>query len=437
MSSSRMLPTTLAFLGAIAAAAPASPQAPREESAHPLTLRETVERALARSPGLGAAEAAGSEAAAEARLARDAFHPEAWASTTPGYSSGIPVAVAGRVPAIAGLEVRQTLYDRSARSQVFQSEAHAAQQAGAAEKSRVETARAAALLYARCWSDDARIDAARRRQGAAESVRDHTAALAREGRRTELDLERASLEAAKARQKTLDAESDRDLDFRELRIAIGADPGSPLEIAENPAIRLGAASASADAGRLQAADPTLRALDLELASLRRSEKVAGATLSPVVEIEGQYNRLASRYDRYYNNFKADDWSVGLSIAVPLWSGGRFADSRAKLESRIAAAEADRRARLSDLELAAARARAALDRSAAAMSLAERARGVSVEALRESESLRREGRDQPDEVERRQMELADGEEEAIRAKLDWITARCDLLSLSGEISELGR
>src|SRR5450759_4298668 len=91
--------------------------------AHGLTLREAVERVLAHSPSLAAAEAARSEAAASERLARDAFHPEAWATTTPGYSSGLPTAIAGRAPAIAGLEVRQTLYDRSSRSAVFQSEA--------------------------------------------------------------------------------------------------------------------------------------------------------------------------------------------------------------------------------------------------------------------------------------------------------------------------
>ena len=414
-----------------ARAAPASP-------AHALTLRETVARALARSPGLGSAEAASGEAAAEARLARDAFHPEAWASTTPGYSSGIPVAVAGRVPAIAGLEVRQTLYDRSSKSEIFQSDARAAARAGAAEKARIETARSAALLYARCWSDGAKISAARRRQAAAEALRDHAEALVREGRRTELDLEKAALEAAKARQRTLDAESDRDLDFRELRIAVGAEPGSPIDLAENPGDAITAAPA-ADFARISAADPTVQALDREIDSLRRSAKAAGAAFSPVVELDGQYNRLsrANGYDRYYRSFKADDWSIGLSVAVPLWSGGRVADARARLESRIAGAEADRRAKLGEIELAAARAEAALDRTAAAASLAERARGVAAEALREAESLKREGRDQPDEAEKRGIELSGAEEDAIRAKLDWLTARCDLLSLSGAIAELGR
>ncbi|MGH9442726.1 MAG: TolC family protein [Thermoanaerobaculia bacterium] len=439
MNKTRIPSTLLAFLAATAPAHRAWPQGPPAPTARSLTLRETLERALALSPGLDAAQAAGSAANAEASLARDAFHPEAWASSTPGYSSGIPVAVAGRVPAIAGVEVRQTLYDRQSRSQIFQTEALAAAKEGEAGRTRNETARAAALLYARCWFDGPRVDSARRRQLSAETIRDHVAARVREGRRTELDLERAQLEAAKARQKTLDAESDRDLDFRELRITIGAEPNLPIAIAEDPQTALGSGPGTADLARLRAADPALRSLELELAALRRSERVEGSALSPVVAVEGQYSRLsrANGYDRYYRSFKADDWSVGLSVAVPLWSGNRVEDSRARLESRIAAAEAQRRGRLTALDLAAGRAEAGLDRASAAESLAERGVGVSTEALWESESLRREGREEPDEVEKRQIELSDSEEEALRARLDWISSRCDLLSLSGELAASAR
>jgi outer membrane protein len=403
-----------------------------------LTLRDTVDRALASSPGLAAAEASRAEASASAQLARDAFHPEAWASTTPGYSSGLPVAVAGRVPAIAGLDVRQTLYDRASRSEGFQADARAASQTGAAEKSRRETARSAALLYGRCWTDERRVLSARKRQDATEAILGHVEALVREGRRTELDLEKGRLEAARARQKTLDAESDRDLDFRELRIVVGAEPGSMLEVSEDPIAATDSGSIPVDAGRLRESDPELRALDLEIDSLRQSA-ASISPLSPVIEAEGQYSRLsrANGYDRYYSRFKADDWSVGISVAVPLWSGGRVADTRARLESRIAAAAADRRARRESLDLSAARAASALDRAAAAASLAERGEGVAAEALRISEALRREGRGDPDDVERRRIELSDGEEEALRARLEWLTARCELLSLSGDIFRLGR
>src|SRR5437588_6624558 len=64
----------------------------------PLTLRRAAERALARAPEIAVARAQVDEASAGVRAAKAAFGPQAFATTTPGYSNGLPVAVAGRVP---------------------------------------------------------------------------------------------------------------------------------------------------------------------------------------------------------------------------------------------------------------------------------------------------------------------------------------------------
>ena len=69
---------------------------------------------------------------------------------------------------------------------------------------------------------------------AAEAIRKRVEALASEGRRTELDLERARLQAARARQKVLNAESDRDLDVLELKRLIGWPGSTPLTLAGDP-----------------------------------------------------------------------------------------------------------------------------------------------------------------------------------------------------------
>ena len=73
----------------------------------PLTLKRAAERALARAPEVAVARAQVDEAAAGARAAKAAFAPQAFATTTPGYSNGLPVAVAGRVPSVFGVELHQ------------------------------------------------------------------------------------------------------------------------------------------------------------------------------------------------------------------------------------------------------------------------------------------------------------------------------------------
>ncbi len=96
--------------------------------AQPLTLNDAVARAVAASPELRGLRAAVAEATANTLLAKQAFRPSASISTTPGYATGLPVAILGSVPAIGTVEAHQVLYDISTRANVFaaQSEVEAA-----------------------------------------------------------------------------------------------------------------------------------------------------------------------------------------------------------------------------------------------------------------------------------------------------------------------
>src|SRR6266508_2190690 len=94
---------------------PASGQTPA-----PLTLKRAAELALAHAPETASARAAAAESASRARAAAAGFAPQAFATTTPGYSSGLPVAVAGRVPAVFGVELHQTLYDPARRAEALE-----------------------------------------------------------------------------------------------------------------------------------------------------------------------------------------------------------------------------------------------------------------------------------------------------------------------------
>ncbi|HKC23223.1 MAG TPA: TolC family protein, partial [Thermoanaerobaculia bacterium] len=161
--------------------------APAQTAAEPLTLRATVVRALEHAPELAVSRGALEEAAAGSRSAASAFQPEAFVSTTPGYATGMPVAIAGRIPAIAAIDARQLLYDARTRAEVHLASARAEEATAAFGRARSETARAALALYARCWADETLLDAARRRVEVEENASARVAALEREGRATPLD----------------------------------------------------------------------------------------------------------------------------------------------------------------------------------------------------------------------------------------------------------
>src|SRR5262249_43926623 len=128
MSERRSAPRRLARRRAAAmplvlAALRAAPPPVRAQEPEPLTVERAVALAIARAPGLAAAVAAEDEAKATARASEDAFRPEAWVATVPGWGEGLPASIAGRLPAAASAEARYPLYDPGRRADVFEARA--------------------------------------------------------------------------------------------------------------------------------------------------------------------------------------------------------------------------------------------------------------------------------------------------------------------------
>jgi outer membrane protein TolC len=412
------------------AAAPAFGQAAAPE---PLTLRRAAELALAQAPQLAAVRAAREEGTFAAKVATDTFHPSIWLTTTPGYSTGLPVAIAGQVPAYGGIEIRQTVYNPWKKNDELQAQASAAGLDGALASSCTTVVQEVVAAYARGWTDERRAAAGRRRLAAAEAEAKRVASLFAEGRRTELDLERAKLQAARARQKLLNAESDRDLDFLELKRLIGWPGNAPLQLAQDTDA-IPDVTSTDNLAAARAADPQLKALGRQVELLGRSARLSSKRW-PTIEASAKYQRLPSYYEKYYNSYNENDFSFGVAIALPLFSGGMLRDAEARAKAGAQRAQAEREARESDIELAVRRAEADVARADAERSLARRSQGVAEQDLTAAEILLREGRGLPDDVDERQIAVADAYEEAARAELSAMLERAKLLGLRGDLARV--
>jgi outer membrane protein TolC len=164
-----------------------------------------------------------------------------------------------------------------------------------------------------------RVESARRRVEVAEASARRAEALRGEGRRTVLDVERAQLTAARARQKLLNAQSDRDLDELELRRLIGWPPTAPVVLAADPESAIPELRAAENLAAARDADPVLRSLGREVELLGQSARLESHRWAPVIEASAQYQRLAkfNNYDKYYLSYTPDSVAVGVSIALPL------------------------------------------------------------------------------------------------------------------------
>jgi outer membrane protein TolC len=436
MNSPRVVRFALAlvFAAPLTARAQAAPETP--PPAEPLTLRRAVELALQRAPQLGEARAAHEEGAASAELARDQFQPSALFTTSPGYTYGMPSTVVGRVPAVVGLEIRTAIYDPTRKSAALQAEATESSLGASLESTCRGAAESAVAAYARVYLDAGRVEAARRRVEASDATARRIEALYGEGRRTQLDVERARLSAARSRQKVLNAESDRQLDELELRRLIGWPPTAPIVLAGDPETAIPDLRANENLAAVRSADPGLRSLGREVQLLGESARLESKRWAPIVEASAQYQRLAkfNNYDKYFLSYVPDSVAVGVSIALPLWTGGRFDDSKRQALARLDRAEAQLRSREADVEVATRRSEAAVARTMAEQSLMRREQGLVAQTLSAERLLVQEGRSDLDELEARALDLADADEQTSAASLDALLQRVRLLSLRGELAK---
>ncbi len=412
----------------------AAPGRGQTEPATALTLRHAAELALARAPEAASARADAAEADASARAAAAGLGPQAFATTTPGYSSGLPVAVAGRVPSIFGVELHQTLYDPAVRAETLVARARAEALEGASALSRSAAARALVLSYGRNWEDRRRIASVRRELESREAIERRAAALVREGRLTDLDVARAGLEVERAKQALADREAESELDRRELAWLIDRPRDESVDVAEDPLTALPDRAPGDNLAAARAADPQLAALDRQAGALERAASLQKHAWLPTVQAEGQYMLLANynNFDQYFVKFKSNDWAVGVSVAVPLWTAGRLGHGQTAAQARLDRAQADRRARERDLELAVRRAEADLEHARGELQLATRALAVARESLRAVEALANEGRSEPDARDRAEIVVARAEDDLGQASQGLLAARARLLELTGEL-----
>jgi len=416
---------------ALALAAASSAAAPVPE-ARTLSVRDAVRMALERAPEIAVAESSTREAEAMADEAASALRPRVALNTTPGYSVGLPLSLAGEVPSAFGARAGMTLYDVSLRGEALEARARVAETSASLEETRSEIVRRTVAACSRLQGDTEREAAERERVDAREAMTRRARALLREGRVTDLDVDRAALDEARARQKLDAAVSDLELDRFELARLVGLPPGTSIVVADDPGELLPPPAAGQALSAALARDVTLKSLSVQADALTRSAKLLDQIFKPSVNAEVRYAYVPRGfgYDKYYLSFQENVASVGVSVVLPILTGGRESARAAQSRARLAHVEAERRVREGELASQVRSAEAAAEQAHLTLSLARRGASLAQESLGQARALAREGRGGPDSVEQAELALVESQEEALAASREDVAARLRLLQLTG-------
>jgi cobalt-zinc-cadmium efflux system outer membrane protein len=418
-----------AFLALVFLAAPsaAEPQAP-------LTLRTAVARALERDPSLLAAARGAEEAAALSRAASSPFRPQFSLTSTPGVTTGLPLSVAGELPAAAGARLRLMLWDASLKADAALASGREAGAEARLSGARQETIRRTAAAYVRLWEAGERLAAAERRLAIRETLASRISARSREGRVTALDADRADLETERARHAVAAARSERWLASADLAAAAGFGDGTEITLAEDPLPALPPVPGGDAGAAALATDPALRALGEEASAATRAASLEDRWFKPQIVAEARYLYVPPyyNYDQYYLKVDTNTAAAAVSFVLPIFSGGLDGARAAAARSREARLREERRSREEEVLRAARAASAEADLSMQEAALAKKSEALARESLRIALALDREGRGDPDGLLRSELEVADARDSAAKAAAAAARSRLSLLARRGEL-----
>ena len=302
-----------------------SPEAASRAAAAPgrsaLTVREAVARALmptpprSRSPGPRP-----TRSVAGARAVKSQLNPQFYVNTTPGWSTGAPLSVAGEVPAAAGRPdpddcstTRPSAATSCRRGRGWRvSEA-------ALDDARAEVARRTAAACAKLVADEARVGSARRRLSAAG---DDRAAGAGPGAGRPPHGARRRAGGARGGAGAAEALCGR-VGSRPRPARAGEPRGAPAGHAAHRGRRSGpgrSRSRSRATPWRWPSPPTGSCARSPSRPMRsaQSAKLMAKLFKPSVMAEARYAFVpnAFGYDKYYLNFQENVASIGVSVVLP-------------------------------------------------------------------------------------------------------------------------
>ena len=312
---------------------------PAAAEVHTLTLRQAAARAMAQSPGVLLARIDEQAAAQQVHVARDAFIPKVFAGSGLAYSYGFPMSIEGSAPSVFQARAVSSVYNRS-RSYALAQTREAARGLAFLTQARSEDA---VLRTIQLWLDAEH--AARSAEAASGQVETAgkleavTRSRVEGGTELPIELRKAVLETAKARQRAQAFESQRDVLEATLATLLGYEPGDrarPLS-GDRP---LPGVPDSEEAARTQAwtQSKELRKLESDLLAKELSVRSARATRLPTLDLVAQYGLFAkfNNYEDYFNRFQRNNAQLGVSITLPLYLG-----PAASAQATIATLEASR------------------------------------------------------------------------------------------------
>jgi outer membrane protein TolC len=288
-----------------------------------MTMKAVLSRALAQNPEVAMARLEEQKAVQGGKIARDPFAPKVVAGSGLAYSSGFPLSINGAVPSIFQAQATQDVFNRQQSYAVAAARENARGAGFATGSKRDEIAYRTAALY--IDSDRAaRLSAAAAKQvESLAKVAQTVSGRVAEGRELPIELKRANLELAKAKQRAASLADDAEYAQRSLAVLLGYTSEDKVRASEEERVTPKIPD-SEQAAVEQALEGSHELKRLQSALLAKGLEVKSqnAARLPRLDLLAGYALLAqyNNYDKFFKAFQRNNLQLGVSFQIPILAG---------------------------------------------------------------------------------------------------------------------
>lgn len=401
-----------------------------------LSIQEAVQMALGHSPEVMMAKAQAIRASEAVRETHSLNRPQVYAGTGLAYNNGFPLSIEGSAPSIFQVAATQSIFSKKNSNLIREAEQSVKASRYGTDSARNDLALKTAYAYYKLHRARQVIALTSERRETAQKQQKLVEAQLEVGRVRNVDVTLARTATMAAEQQLLVAQEQAKIGERELRELTGLPPSVSIKTLE-PQIENIIFEMDEDSLYNKALENTPEILRTE-ATLKAKQFHVEAEKGeswPRLELISEYALFSrtNNYDDYFNRFTRNNYLLGLSIQVPIFTGSR---TRSRVEqSRQEASEEHYRLQSlkSDLKLNIQRGLSSLRIARSTLDLARSEKEAAKEMLQINETMLQSGRISLKEFEDSRLQLQQKELAVLEADEALFQRKLELLHAVGIIA----
>ena len=312
-------------------------------SADPLPFRRAVELALHHSGMMAIAAADQQHAHASYMELRNMYLPQVTLGSGLGWSYGYPMSIEGAAPSIFNVDTRQYLINPANHKFSMAAKLDWTSSSLNLQDKRNQVILDTAASYAELDKQTSTLHVLQQEEQAAERMQQITAERVQAGVDSDVILTRAKLTTARARLRIAQVQGATD----NLRLHLSQLTGLPadsIETVSESIPRLPEVSQDEDlSAKAVEASPAVKFAEASARAKKIRAEGEHRTLYPQVDLAGSYGMFAkfNNYQDFFKTFQRNNASIGLAIRFPLLDfAGRAHAEAADAEALRARHEAE-------------------------------------------------------------------------------------------------